>query len=272
MKAMKTLFTSMLVLAACLAAPRAGAQTDYTVGAQDVLTITVFGETELSGRYTVEQDGTFTFPQIGRVKAGGTTLRGLELELRQRLADGYLRNPQVSVSIDTYRSQRVLVIGEVRSPGEFQLTGEMTLLMALAKAGLTTPAAGRDVVVVRAPKKGGESESANAEPEVLHIDLSDLQAGNAALNVRLLDGDTVNVPRVQSIFVSGEVKSPGAYAVEPGTTVLQVLTLAGGLTDRGSNTRIRLQRTVGGKQTDVAAKPNDVVNPGDTVIVKPRFF
>lgn len=51
------------------------AQNDYVVGAQDVLTITVFGEAELSGKYTVEQDGTFTFPQIGRVKAGGLTLR-----------------------------------------------------------------------------------------------------------------------------------------------------------------------------------------------------
>ena len=71
------------------------AQTDYVVGPQDVLTITVFGEAELSGKYTVEQDGTFTFPLIGRVKAGGMTLRELEQELKKQLADGYLKNPQV---------------------------------------------------------------------------------------------------------------------------------------------------------------------------------
>jgi len=60
------------------------AQVDYVVGPQDVLTVTVFGEAELSGKYTVEQDGTFTFPQIGRVKGGGMTLRGLELNFTQK--------------------------------------------------------------------------------------------------------------------------------------------------------------------------------------------
>ncbi len=84
----------------------------------------MFGEPNLSGKYTVEQDGTFTFPQIGRIKAGGLTLRALEQELRKQLADGYLRNPQVAVAIENYRSQRILILGEVRSPGEYQLTGE----------------------------------------------------------------------------------------------------------------------------------------------------
>ena len=105
-----------LLLAVALLCGPAGpllAQTDYVVGPQDVLTVTVFGEAELSGKYTVEQDGTFTFPQIGRVKAGGTTLRKLEVELKTKLADGYLKNPQVAVAIENYRSQRILVMGEV---------------------------------------------------------------------------------------------------------------------------------------------------------------
>lgn len=245
------------------------AQNDYVVGAQDVLTITVFGEAELSGKYTVEQDGTFTFPQIGRVKAGGLTLRNLEAELKTKLGDGYLRNPQVAVAIENYRSQRILVMGEVRAPGEFQLNGEMTLLAALARAGSTTPTAAREVTIVR-PKR-------NAKPgddpsEILRIDLTALQSGNMALNIALQDGDTINVPKAQSVFVAGQVKSPGAYAVDPGTTVLQVLSLAGGLTDRGSDNRIRIQRTVNSKQVEVSAKLTDVVKPGDTIIVRERFF
>ena len=129
---MKTLLLTLALIAG--AAGSLLAQTDYVVGAQDVLTVTVFGEAELSGKYTVEQDGTFTFPQIGRVKAGGLTLRNLEQELKTRLADGYLRNPQVAVAIENYRSQRILIMGEVRSPGEYQLNGETTLLAALARA------------------------------------------------------------------------------------------------------------------------------------------
>jgi len=88
----------------------------------------------------------------------------------------------------------------------------------------------------------------------------------------LLDGDTINVPKAQSVFVAGQVKSPGAYAVEPGTTVLQVISLAGGLTDRGSDSRIRVQRTVSGKQVEVGVKLTDLIKPGDTIIVKERFF
>jgi polysaccharide export outer membrane protein len=249
----------------------ASAQTDYRIGAQDVLNITVFGEAELSGKYTVEQDGTFTFPLIGRVKAGATTLRELEQEVKKHLADGYLKNPQVSIAIETYRSQRILVMGEVRSPGEYLLTGDMTLLAALARAGGTSPAASREAVIVRSRRVPANGEG-GAEAEVLRIDLADLQAGNTALNITLQDGDTLNVPKAQSVFVSGQVKAPGAYAVEPGTTVLQVLSLAGGLTDRGADSRIRMQRMVKGKLKETKAKLTDTVQPGDTIIVPQKFF
>jgi polysaccharide export outer membrane protein len=251
--------------------PSAWAQTDYRIGAQDVLNITVFGEAELSGKYTVEQDGTFTFPLIGRVKAGATTLRELEQEVKKHLADGYLKNPQVSIAIETYRSQRILVMGEVRSPGEYLLTGDMTLLAALARAGGTSPAASREAVIVRSRRVPANGEG-GAEAEILRIDLADLQAGNTALNITLQDGDTLNVPKAQSVFVSGQVKAPGAYAVEPGTTVLQVLSLAGGLTDRGADSRIRIQRMVKGKLKETKAKLTDTVQPGDTIIVPQKFF
>ena len=74
------------------------------------------------------------------------------------------------------------------------------------------------------------------------------------------------------MFVGGQVKTPGAYAVEPGTTVLQVLSLAGGVTDRGSDSRIKILRTVNGKKIEIKAKLTDIVQPGDTIIVGERFF
>jgi polysaccharide export outer membrane protein len=245
------------------------AQTDYLIGSQDVLTIVVFGEPELSGKFTVDQDGTFTFPQLGRVKAGGLTLRAMEQELKKQLADGYLKNPQVSVSVETYRSQRILILGEVRSPGEYQLNGEMTLLAALARAGSTTPAAGREVMIVRARK----NPAAGEEPsEIIRVDLQDLQNGNMSLNVSMQDGDTLTVPKALAVFVSGQVRIPGAYAVSSDTTVLQVISLAGGLTDRGSDSRIQILRTVDGKKAELRAKLTDVVQPGDTIVVRQRFF
>jgi polysaccharide export outer membrane protein len=262
----------VLLLAFVLWGSIASAQTDYKIGPQDVLTIAVFGEADLSGKFTVEQDGTFTYPQIGRIKVAGNTLRGVEQEITKQLRDGFLKNPQVSVSIETYRSQRIIVLGEVRSPGEYQLTSDMTLLSALVRAGSTTPTAGHEVLVVRAKKDGSAAAAGEDASEVMHINLQDLQAGNLALNLQLQDGDTINVPKAQSVFVSGQVKAPGAYAVDPGTTVLQILSLAGGLTDRGSDSRIRIQRLADGKTTEINAKLTDVVLPGDTIIVRERFF
>ena len=92
------------------------------------------------------------------------------------------------------------------------------------------------------------------------------------LNIQLQDGDTVNVPKTQSVFVTGHVKLSGAYSVERGTTVLQVLSLAGGVTDRGAEGRIRILRTVNGKRTEIKAKLTDTVEPGDTIVVPERFF
>jgi polysaccharide export outer membrane protein len=247
------------------------AQTDYTIGPQDVVTVTVFGEPDLSNKYTVEQDGTFTFPLIGRVKAGGLTLRALEQELKTRLADGYLKNPQVNVSIETYRSQRILVLGEVRAPAEYQLNGDMTLLAALARAGGTTPAAAHEAVIVR-PRRAPGADAKPGNAEIIKVDLVALQDGNLALNIPLLDGDTVTIPKAQSVFVTGQVKTPGAYPVDPGTTVLQVITLAGGLTDRGADGRIKIIRTEKGKKREFKAKLTDIVLPGDTIVVPEKFF
>ena len=248
------------------------AQTNYVIGAQDVLTIAVFGETDLSGKYTVEQDGTFTFPLIGRVKPGGLTLRGFEQELKKQLADGFLRNPQVTVGVETYRSQRILVMGEVRAPGEYQMTGDMTLLAALARAGSPTPTAGHEALIIRAARHSTGARSDDPETEILHIDLADLQAGDLTLNIPLQDGDTINVPKAQSVFVSGYVKAPGAYAIDRGATVLQVLALAGGVTDRGAEGRATILRMVSGKQKEIKTKLTDTVEPGDTLVVRERRF
>src|SRR5262249_4736666 len=104
---------------------------DYLVGPQDVLTITSYDQADLSGRFTVEADGTFTYPLIGRVRAGGMTLRQVEAQVRKQLKDGGIFNdPQLSVTIEQYKSQKVFVVGEVRMPGSYPLSGDMTLVEA----------------------------------------------------------------------------------------------------------------------------------------------
>jgi len=249
---------------------------EYVIGAQDVLTITVWDAPDLSGKFTVETDGSFTFPLIGRVKIGGLTLRQCEAELKKRLADGYFKNPQVSVAVESYRSQRVFIVGEVRNPGTYPLTGDMTLIEAIARAGSTTPSASPEALVVRAPAgkaASGPLLPGQAESEVVKVDLKELQSGALSQNIALRDGDTIFVSRAESIYVFGQVRSPGAYALQSAdTTVLQALSLAGGVTDRGATNRIKIVRVVKGEKQEVKVKLTDLVLPGDTIIVPERFF
>src|SRR5688572_13361756 len=158
-----------------------GAQVNnYIVGPQDVLAIALYDQQDLSGKYTVEADGTFTFPLIGRVKAGGSTLRDVEQALRIALADGFFKNPQVSVAVEQYRSQRVYVMGEVRSPGPYPLVGDMTLIEALARAGSTTEHAAGEALIVRPADAGRAAGPVLPEQEngagVIRVDIKALQS------------------------------------------------------------------------------------------------
>ena len=88
---------------------------DYVIGPRDVLSVTVWNQPNLSGKFSVESDGTFTFPLVGRVKAAGLSLHDVEDSLKQLLGDGYFRDPQLSLVVDQYRSQTIYVLGEVRA-------------------------------------------------------------------------------------------------------------------------------------------------------------
>jgi polysaccharide export outer membrane protein len=257
-----------------------GQTTDYVVGVPDTLTITVWNQPNLSGKFSVEADGTFAFPLIGRVTAGGLGLRALETELNRRLVqEGYLKNPQVSVGVETYRSQQIFIVGEVRSPGAYPLTGNMTLIEALARAGSTTSDASGEALILRASRENSERSVQPVAPEggetrnVIRVQLSELETGAWTQNVRLQDGDTIFISRSMSLYVFGQVRSPGAYRLPGSATVLQALSLAGGVTDRGSTARIKIIRMINGKKTEESkVKLDDPVRPGDTIVVPERYF
>jgi len=241
------------------------APAQYTIGAQDLLKITVFDEPDLTNSYRVDGDGFITFPYIGRVAAGGLTLAELQDRVRGLLAAGFIRNPQVRAEIGEFKSQSVLVSGEVRQPGKITMTGAMTLLEALAAAGSTTSAASSELTVAH-PKKPGETGS-----EVSRINWKDLQLGKGT-DVALMDGDIINVPKAQMFFITGQVRNGGPFVLEPGTTIQQAIAMAGGLSERGSDRGITVTRLVNGKNTDVKVTLEDTVQPNDTITIRNRFF
>jgi polysaccharide biosynthesis/export protein len=251
----------------------ASTSANYVVVPQDTLTVTVFNEPQLSGRFRIENDGQFNYPFLGRVQAGGATVSEVAALLKSKLADGYLRDPQVTVDVEQFRGQNVFVMGEVRAPGRYTLTGSVTLVEALAQAGSTAVTAGTEILILRSKRPENGSSGAPTLPEeadadVQRVNLRDLQAGALSANVMIRDGDTIFVPKAERFFVTGHVRSPGAYVFEPNVTVLQAISLAGGLTDRGSNRRLRIIR----KDKEFDARLTDIVQPGDTIIVRQRWL
>ena len=249
----------------------------YVVGPQDVLQVAVFNQPELTGKFTVGADGSFTFPHVGTIKAAGLTAREVETALTTALAKSVLRNPQVTVSIDTFRSQQFFVIGEVRQPGTFYLSGHETLLQAIARAGYTTPDAGSEVLIVRPQQRLAKSGPIRPEQadtnDVVRVSLDKLASGSLDHNVAIQDGDTIFVARAESVFILGQVRNPGAYRLTSSLTVLQLLSMAGGVTERGETKRIKITRVVNGQKVEIKKVGlNDTVRANDTITVPEKWF
>src|SRR4051812_44131177 len=248
---------------------------EYVVGPQDRLAITVFDEPTLTKTVSVDSEGSFDFPLVGRVRAGGLSVRQITADLRQRLGppNGFLVNPQVNIEVETYRSQVVYVNGQVRVPGAIPLKGAMTIMDVLAQAGSPTPEAGAYVEGYRKPAgqtSQGPLDSEKA-PVPERVTLEDLRNGRAQ-QILLRDGDTLNVPKAQTFIVNGFVRTPNAYVLDGDITVQKAIAMAGGVTERGTASRTKIQRMVNGKLVEIKAKMTDLVQPNDTVVVAQRFF
>lgn len=272
MKIAVSLLAALVLAGAHAASPQE--HTNYVVGSGDVLAVNVFSEPQLSGSFRVENDGYFNYPFLGRVSAGGKTASAVAALLRDGLADGYLRNPQVTVDVEQYRSQSVFVMGEVRTPGKYVLSGSITVLDALAQAGSMLPSAGGEVLILHphpsvagAPVLPGQRDA-----DITRVNLQQMEDGRLPLNVTVRDGDTIFVPKVDRIFVTGLVRSPGSYVLERKMTVLQAISTAGGVSERGSNRRVRIVRIINGERKEFGAKPTDIVQPGDTIVVRQRLL
>ena len=264
-----------------VAAPAPVAQTsqNYLIGPSDVLTIKVFNEADLSGLFSVDSDGTISFPLLGRTAVGGKTVREIEAHLIKALTGSYLKNPQVSVEIGNYRSRAIFILGEVKAPGKYSIEGPMTLLEVLAKAGSLTTAAGNTIIVQR--YKDGLAAAVSSEPmlpgdprgaEVMRVNVEDLREGRLNANILLQDSDTIVVPPADRFYVTGYVRTPGSFVLRPGMSVQQAIAEAGGFTERGSRRGIKILRKVNEKEIEMDAKLTDPVRPNDTIVVRQRFI
>ena len=259
-----------IALALLLLGVRLTSAQEYAIGPRDVLTITVWGQADLSKDYPVDPDGLVPFPLLGRVKASGLTTTRLAARLAELLEKDYLVNPQVSVAVKEYLSQKVQVLGEAEKPGLFFLTGPTTLLEIVSKAGGLSKAAGKQLILVRSAGAGATGNT------IFRVSFDKIRSGDASENVHVEDRDIIFVPKAHAFFVLGEVKTAGTFPLDKETTVLDAVTLAGGFNDRAAPSGVKLiRRATDGQQETISLDLSSstsrdrtlTVQEGDTVYV-----
>jgi polysaccharide export outer membrane protein len=156
----------------------------YKIGPLDVLEVSVFKVPDLSKTVQVAEDGSITYPLIGQVTAAGRTDHELEVDLKHKLGEKYLRSPQISVLVKEYNSQRVTISGAVKTTGVYAIKGRTTLLQVIAMAGdIDGSTASGDIVVFRTID--GQRSAARFE--------ADLIKNGKADDPEVLPGDVVVV-------------------------------------------------------------------------------
>jgi len=159
---------------------------DATFGAGDTFEVRVYRQEDLSGTYEISSEGTISFPLIGIVQAGGKTPAEVEREIHDRLADGYLNNPNISILVKETKSKNVSVLGEVTKPVTLSFAEGMTIIDAIAKAGGYTAMARKNAVTVTRSVDGN-----NKRYTVPAGEIGDGKADNFFIR----PGDVINVPR-----------------------------------------------------------------------------
>jgi len=261
-------------IAAYVGRPRS----DYRIGRQDLLEISVFDVEELSHTVRVTDDGSITMPLLGRLSVGGLTKTELERLIAGLLEERYVRDPQVTVFVKEYESKKIAVSGAVKTPGSYEMLGRKTLLEMLSMAGGLDKDMGREIIIFRREGEGTRRIAVNLEQLVYEADPS--------LNLVVEAGDILYVPAVEKvrIFVTGAVKNPDLYEVpraEP-VTVLKAITLAGGTTDRAALKKVQVIRTdangnritlvVNLKKIKRGKAEDPILYKDDVVLVPESFF
>jgi polysaccharide export outer membrane protein len=255
------------LLALVLSATAFAATKGYVMGPGDTVKIAVYQNPDMTIETRISEVGSVTFPLLGPVEIGGLTPAQAELRLASLLkSGGFVPRAQVTIIVTQFRSRQVSVLGQVNHPGRYAIEEpSVRLTDVLAIAGGIAPTGGETVTVIRAGE-GGEQR--------IEIDLLGLFDGPAQpRNVELANGDTVFVPRIPVFYIYGEVQKPGAYRLERRMTVMQAVSLASGLTLRGSEKGLRIvRRNANGTAKSFTASTEDYVLQDDVIYIKESLF
>ena len=247
------------------AAP-AAKDNEYRLGPGDLVKITVYNNPDLATETEVSVDGKISFPLVGDVAIGGMTRSQAEKAISASLSKGkFIPNAHVNLLVAQYRSQQVSVMGEVNKPGNYPINKPTSVAELIAMAGGITPKGSRVITIIQ---KDGNGRAVEQDLEMKRL----LPGGDAA-HLRLGYDDIVVVQPLPVFYIYGEVRQPGSYPIAPEMTVRQALSVGGGLTIRGTERGIRMERKgKDGKLFTRRAQLTDRVQSNDVLHVPEGWF
>jgi polysaccharide export outer membrane protein len=266
---------------------------DYKIGGYDVLSITVYGEKDLTMESVrVSADGSLSFPLIGRLNVADLNTAQVEKLIARKLSEGqYLLDAHVSVLVTKYESRKFSVLGAVKSPGHYPLQAREKVLDGISKAsGIAgesdsqgRPVAGeaQEGMIIRTMNPGLPAE----RKVIINFDLQGLLKGRDQIsNIYLADGDVIFIPKADFFYIIGEVKTPGSYAFpKKDLTIVEAISMAGGFTRIAARNKTRIVRIENGTEriydvnVDAITKAGKMIQavpikPNDLIVIPESFF
>ncbi|MCX5710635.1 MAG: polysaccharide export protein [Candidatus Omnitrophica bacterium] len=245
---------------------------EYRLGVNDLLEISVYEEPDLSKTVRVSPDGLISLPLLGNLSVSGLTAKELEGKITDLLATDYLVNPQVSVFIREHG--KVFVSGFVQKPGAYEIKSGMTAMEALSLAGGVTEKGDAEHIHLNRVK--GD--------EHITVEINSYQVVNDPnKDTILLSGDEIIVDEIGTVSVLGQVKNPGRYPLKQNLTLVEAIALAGGVTDLSAPNGTKVIRMEAGKKKVYDIPLDSILKGGDrtkdirlkkddTVVVPESFF
>ncbi|WP_173655790.1 SLBB domain-containing protein [Sphingomonas turrisvirgatae] len=230
----------------------------YILGRGDVVEVSVIGRPEYLARVQIQEDGTILLPFINNVPAAGRSVLELRNQVRGELVKGqYFADPAVNVTVVSFASRYVTVLGQVRQPGVVPIDRSYRVSEIIARAG---GVASDTIDTITLTRPDGKS---------VDLSLRRIATAGPEGDPMVADGDKVYVAPAKVFYINGQVNKPGTYPIVQGMTVQMALSYGGGLTAIGSSKRVKITR---GSTELARVKPTEIVQPDDVIVVGERFF
>lgn len=272
MKLVRCVILLSIAICSCVAmAQVARSDAGYVLGPEDAISVHVLDlpEVDNTGAIHIDQEGNVRLPLVGRIHVSGLRVDQVEKEIKGRLSQ-IMNSPEVTVSVAEFRSHPVSVLGSVRNPGVYQVTGQKALYEVLSLAGGLNEAASNHVKVTR-PVAAGRLPLADCvlDPSgkfyVGEVDVRDvMDAKNPDENIAVLAGDVITVPKADLVYVVGAVRRPGGFPLAEKETisVLQAVSLAEGLDHAAGAKKARILREAepGAERKEIVVNVEEILD------------